>query len=98
MIDQRLVDFAALRTSRPAASTTEMMWRCASMLVSWSVGPRRTAKSPSDAGMLLTLLSRLGDMAHIGSFLAEVSAAGAYGRGDNEGVLQDSTAATSPDR
>lgn len=58
------------------------------MLASWSIGPRRTAKSPSDASMLLTLLSRLGDTANIARFLAEVSAAGAYGRGDNEGVSQ----------
>jgi hypothetical protein len=44
------------------------------MLASWSIGPRRTATSPSDAGMLLTLLSRLGDTANIARFLAEVSA------------------------
>ena len=58
------------------------------MLSTWPIGPWRPAKSPSDAGMMLTLLSRLGDTTRIDSFLADVSAAGAYGRGDNEGVLQ----------
>jgi hypothetical protein len=41
------------------------------MLTSWLIGPRMTANSPSEAGMLLTLLSRLGDTAHIERFLTE---------------------------
>ena len=58
------------------------------MLASWRIGPRRMAKSPSDASIMLILLSRLSDTERIGRFLAEVSAVGAYGRGDNEAVLQ----------
>jgi hypothetical protein len=37
---------------------------------------------------MLTLLSRFSDTERIGRFLAEVSAVGAYGRGDNEAVLK----------
>jgi predicted 2-oxoglutarate/Fe(II)-dependent dioxygenase YbiX len=58
------------------------------MLASWPMEPRRPAKSPSDAATMLTLLSRLGDTARIDSFLADVSAAGVYGIGDNEGVVR----------
>jgi len=58
------------------------------MLASWRIGPRRMAKSPSDASIMLALLSRLSDTERIGRFLAEVSAVGAYGRGDNEAMLQ----------
>ncbi len=58
------------------------------MLASWRIGPRRTAKSPSDASTMLTLLSRLCDTERIGRFLTEVSTAGAYAKGDNEGALQ----------
>jgi len=57
------------------------------MLASWPMKHWRPAKSPSDATTMLTLLSRLGDAERIESFLADVSAAGAYGRDDNEGVL-----------
>jgi predicted 2-oxoglutarate/Fe(II)-dependent dioxygenase YbiX len=58
------------------------------MLASWPIGHRRMVSSPGDAGLMLTLLSRLGDTERIGRFLMQVAAAGAYGRGHNEGVLQ----------
>ena len=57
------------------------------MLVSWPMEPWRPGKSASDAGTMLTLLSRLGDKERIDSFLAHVCAAGVYGSADAEGVL-----------
>jgi len=56
------------------------------MIASW---PREGwhAGSPSDAGVMLDLLHRLGDTLRIDGFLTHVSAAGAYGKADNEAIL-----------
>jgi predicted 2-oxoglutarate/Fe(II)-dependent dioxygenase YbiX len=54
-------------------------------VVSWYSGP---TKSPSNAGEMLTLLSRLKDTARIDAFLADLSATGVYGKGDNEALVR----------
>ena len=60
------------------------------MLRSWPTQgwPRRRHEPQSDAGHMLTLLSRLKDTARIDAFLADIAAAGVYGKGDNEAVLR----------
>jgi len=57
------------------------------MLASWPRGRWGPEKSPSDAAAFLASLSQLGDTQRIDDFLANVSAGGAFGRADNEGVL-----------
>ena len=45
-------------------------------------------KEQTDAAKMLTLLSRLQDTARIDAFLANLTAAGVYGKGDNEALIQ----------
>jgi len=49
---------------------------------SWS------SKEPSEAAKMLTLLSRRQDTARIDALLADLTATGVYGQGDNEAVVQ----------
>ena len=61
------------------------------MLRTWPKGvggyPQST-KEQTDAAKMLTLLSRLQDTARIDDFLANLTAAGVYGKGDNEALIQ----------
>ncbi len=59
------------------------------MLRTWpkQVG-RYPHKEQSDAAKMLTLLSRLQDTARIDAFLANLTAAGVYSKGDNEALVQ----------
>jgi predicted 2-oxoglutarate/Fe(II)-dependent dioxygenase YbiX len=59
------------------------------MLAQWPTRdwyPRKD-KAPSDAAQMLTLLTRLDDTDLIERFLAEVTAAGRYGKGDNAAII-----------
>jgi predicted 2-oxoglutarate/Fe(II)-dependent dioxygenase YbiX len=47
----------------------------------------RQDEPPGDAAMMLGLLTRLEDTPRIDAFLVDISAAGAYGKGDNEAML-----------
>ena len=57
------------------------------MLASWPMECSLPGKTKSVAATMLTVLSRLGDVTRIDQFLADVSAAGVFGKGDVEGVL-----------
>ena len=59
------------------------------MLAQW---PRRdwyprSDQAPGDAARMLTLLTQLDDTDLIGRFLAEITAAGVYGKGDNAAIV-----------
>ncbi len=57
------------------------------MLVTWPTDRWRLARSPEDVGAMLTSLGRLGDTARIDSFLADVTAAGGYAKGQADSIL-----------
>jgi predicted 2-oxoglutarate/Fe(II)-dependent dioxygenase YbiX len=59
------------------------------MLAQWPTQdwPPRKDKAPSDAARMLALLTRLDDTALIERFLAEITAAGPYDKGDNAAVI-----------
>jgi predicted 2-oxoglutarate/Fe(II)-dependent dioxygenase YbiX len=60
------------------------------MLESWpqSDGSPRYGEGPSAAARMLATLAQLKDAARIESFLADISAVGDYGKGDNEALLE----------
>jgi predicted 2-oxoglutarate/Fe(II)-dependent dioxygenase YbiX len=59
------------------------------MLAQWPMrdGYRRADETPGDAARMLDLLTQLADTELIERFLAEVTAAGAYGKGDNAAMV-----------
>lgn len=58
------------------------------MLRSWPMDGWRSSNKPSDAAAMLESLARLGDAERVDAFLADVTAAGAYGQADNEAIVQ----------
>ena len=59
------------------------------MLAQWPRrdGYPRSDETPGDAARMLDLLTRLADTELIERFLAEVTAAGVYGKGDNAAIV-----------
>jgi predicted 2-oxoglutarate/Fe(II)-dependent dioxygenase YbiX len=57
------------------------------MLVTWPMDRWRLARSPEDVTTMLTNLGRLGDTARVESFLADVTAAATYTKGQADSIL-----------
>lgn len=60
------------------------------MLASWPRGARHPSprNEPGEETTMLLVLCRLVDSEHLNAFLADVSAAGIHGKGDNEAVVK----------
>ena len=89
------LDDLARRWADSAGDRRSLLWREAHdlaghMLAQWPTQddwrPRKD-KAPSDAARMLALLTRLDDTALIERFLAEITAAGRYDKGDNAAVV-----------
>jgi predicted 2-oxoglutarate/Fe(II)-dependent dioxygenase YbiX len=85
----------ARRWEDSGAGTDSALWQEAHelaghMLDAWpqSGGVPRYGEGPSAVATMLATLARLKDAARIEAFLADISAAGDYGKGDNEALLK----------
>jgi predicted 2-oxoglutarate/Fe(II)-dependent dioxygenase YbiX len=85
----------ARRWEESSAGTDSVLWKEAHelaghMLEAWpeSDGGPRHGEGPSAAAKMLAVLTQLKDAARIEAFLADVSAAGDYGKSDNEALLE----------
>src|SRR5918993_1875549 len=88
------LDDLAPRWADRAGDRRSLLWREAHdlaghMLAQWPTRDRapRKDKAPSEAARMLALLTRLDDRALIERFLAEITAAGRYDKGDNAAVI-----------
>lgn len=61
---------------------------CGHMIESWPIEPFYPRGKRSDASRVLAALAQLRDAQRIDQFLTDVCAAGAYGGGDNETIVQ----------
>ncbi|MDO9713651.1 2OG-Fe(II) oxygenase [Paracraurococcus lichenis] len=88
------LDGLAGRWAEGGGEQTSPLWREAHdlaghMLAQWPRrdGYPRSDETPGDTARMLDLLTRLDDTALIERFLAEVTAAGVYGKGDNAAIV-----------